>query len=451
MLEKLYLKIINRIANFYKYLTDTEDHKDAHCQNRLTQFPNREQLVRSFNESIKTQKNQEQAIVIVNIDRLHSINELYGREVGDQVILQLIERLKKMFKDENTIFNDDHFYLRLKNVSVNELDEVGENIIRTINKPLHIENKTFRITVSIGMSHYPTTGKDIESLLQQAETTMLQIKKSGKNNYAVIQKEELKIIERKRRLEFDLKEALEKEELSIHYQPEVCLKKGEIKGVEALLRWEHSELGNISPNEFIPIAEETGIIHEIGQWTIQQSIKEVKKWHDCGVKIYLSVNISYEQFKGRSLIQDILTSIEENEFDGRYFVVEVTESVMKDLNHINYVTQALKKEKIRIAIDDFGTGYSSLSTIGATDIDLIKIDRHFIKNLPYDKKAAQMVKMIIKIAESLDSYVIAEGVENLEQVEFLKENACKYAQGYYFGRPVLPNELLDNAKKQSCQ
>lgn len=293
VLRKIYLKTKSKLSNFLKrFIRIEDDSDDLRYHDSFAQLPNREKLVTLFNQAVKVRKDQEQAIIIANIDRLHSINELYGRKIGDQVIIELTGRFKATFKDENVVFKEDHFYLCLKDVSFHELDELGTKIQKMINKPLQIEKQRILVTVSIGMSHYPTTGTRIESLLQQAEIAMSQVKQSGKNNFAVIQKQAVQIIERNRRLEFDLKEVLDRQELYLHYQPEVSLETGEIRGVEALLRWQHPDLGNISPHEFIPIAEETGVIHEIGQWTIDQSIKEAKIWHDAGLKIYLSVNIS---------------------------------------------------------------------------------------------------------------------------------------------------------------
>ena len=414
----------------------------------LTKLPNREMLIHSFTEYINSTEQRETAIIVANIDRLHSINELYGRDVGDKVIIKLTKRLENAFDNDSAVFKEDHFYLCLKDVGADELKEIGPKVQEIINKPFKIDGQSFRVTVSIGISHYPTTAEDINSLLQQAEIAMSQVKKDGKNNYAIILPDDIQKIERKRILEFDLKEALNRKELYLAYQPEVSLETGEIQGAEALLRWEHPRLGNIGPDEFIPIAEETGVINEIGKWVIQEAVSEAKKWHEQGLKICISVNISYVQFKDKHLIEDMLAILKEIDFDTSYFIVEITESLMRDLHHLKNITENLNERKIRIAIDDFGTGYSSLSLLGNIYIDMIKIDRVFIKNIETDEKASQLVKTMIQIAESIGSTVIAEGVENEDQVDFLRKSGCEFAQGYYFSRPVSTAKIIEYAKNK---
>lgn len=446
-MKNIYISIKKRIIKFIAKHVDPDDrvayirHYDS-----LTEMPNRKILVEAFNHSLKSSEQQERAIIVINIDRLHSINELYGRDIGDKVIIKLTKRLKSLFREKNTVFREDHFYLYLDNVSAQDLDKTGDEILNLIGKPMKIDGRVFHVTVSIGISHYPSTGDNIVMLLQQAEIAMSKVKQDGKNNYCIITAADITEIERKRKLEFDLKDLLSRDELYLAYQPEVCLQSGEIRAAEALLRWEHPELGNISPIEFIPVAEETGAIHEIGQWVIQEATRQAKEWHQHGLKICLAVNISYVQFKDKQLAQNIIEILEVTRYDSNYFIIEITESLMKDLDYVELVTKKLNEHKIRIAIDDFGTGYSSLSVLGNMYIDMIKIDRAFVKDLPADEKSVQIVNTMIQIGKNLNTMVVAEGVETLGQLDFLLDNGCKYAQGYYFSRPVSGAEIVAYAK-----
>lgn len=445
----IYMSIKKKNATFISRYADPDNRIEyIRHYDSLTELPNRKILIDTFNTSMKLHEKKRRAIFVVNIDRLHSINELYGRDIGDEVIVKLSDRLQKIFKDENTVFREDHFYLCLDGISADDLEKTGQKVLSLISEPLKIEGRIFHVTVSIGISHYPSTGENIVMLLQQAEIALSKVKQDGKNNFAIIMAEDITEIERKRKLEFDLKDVLNRDELYLAYQPEVCLRSGKIKAAEALIRWEHPELGNISPIEFIPVAEETGMIHEIGKWVIREAASEVKSWHDQGLKICLAVNISYVQFKDKLLVQNIIEILESIDFDPSYFIIEITESLMKDLAYVELVTKELKEHKIRIAIDDFGTGYSSLSVLGNMYIDMIKIDQTFIKGLPIDEKSVQIVNTMIQIGKNLDSTIVAEGVETLEQLDFLLENECKYAQGYYFSRPVSSEEIIEYGRNK---
>lgn len=447
-MKGIYRSINKRIARFVaKYIDIEEQSDDLRYQDPITRLPKRKILIDAFNARMKLSERKEIAIFVINIDRLHSINELYGRDIGDEVIIKLGNRLKELFKENNTVYREDHFYLSLDDVSVESLEGTGEKVLSVLSEPFEIDGRSFRMTVSVGISHYPSTGGNIGVLLQQAEIAMSKVKSDGKNNYALILPEDITEIERKRKLEFDLKGILDREELYLTYQPEVYLETGEIRAAEALVRWEHPDLGNISPVEFIPVAEETGMINEIGKWVIHNAVSHAKEWHDDGLKICLAVNISYVQFKDQAFVRNILDILDSVGFDSNYLIIEITESLMKDLDRVDLVTQELKEHKIRIAIDDFGTGYSSLSVLGSMYVDMIKIDRTFVKNLPADKKSVQMVNTMIQIGENLESTIVAEGVETVEQLDFLLRNGCEFAQGYYFSRPVSSEGILSYAKK----
>ncbi len=439
-----YLKIKNIISKWVAKLKKTDEymyylkHHDP-----LTELPNRKKLIKTIEES----GNNEKVIIYIDIDRFHSINDLYGRETGDEIILQLSNRLQKLFKDKSAVFREEHFYVYLEDVPYEDLEKVGCTIQEMISKHFTVGGEKIYVTASIGMSHYPSTAEEAHLLLQQAEIAMSKVKIDGKNSYGIILEEDIESIERQRKIEYDLKEVIERDELYLAYQPEIYLATGEMRAAEALLRWEHPEIGNISPVEFIPIAEETGMINKIGKWVIHEAIGQAKSWHNQGFDISLAVNVSYVQFKDGALVNDILKTLEVFDFDPSSFIIEITESLMKDLAHVDIVTKDLHKHQIRIAVDDFGTGYSSLGVLSNMYIDMIKIDRSFVKGLPTDEKSIQLVQTMIQIAENLSCTVIAEGVETVEQLDFLVENGCKYAQGYYFSRPVSSDEIIAYAKK----
>lgn len=447
-MKTIHSKIKEKVTKLSTKIKSQDDRIDfLEHHDPLTELPNRKRMIDRFNNSLEKSDKREQAVFVINIDRLDSINELYGREMGDKVIVKLANRLQTAFSGKNTVYRENHFYLCLEEISEAELDKVGQSVQHLMSQPVKVDQENIHITVSIGISHYPSTGKNIKSLLRQAEIAMSKVKTEGKNNYALILEEDIQVIERKRKLEFDLKGVLARKELYLVFQPEVNLATGEIRAAEALLRWEHPELGNVSPVEFIPIAEETGMINEIGRWVILEAATHAKKWHDVGLKVCVAVNISYIQFKDSRLVPYIVKTLESVGFDSSYFILEITESLMKDLEYVELVTKELDKHKIRIAIDDFGTGYSSLGVLGNMYIDMIKIDRSFIKRLLNNNKSAQIVKCMIQIGDNLGSTVIAEGVEELGQIEFLIENNCKYGQGYYFSRPITSKKLIEYAQE----
>ena len=411
---------------------------------RLTKLPNRKKLIETFNASLNNGDQSGRAIFLLDIDRFHSINELYGRRVGDELLAQLAKRMQNLLGKHDTVFHngEDELYIILKDVSYFELRHFGNEIHNAVAAPFEIDGRMIYITSSIGMSHYPMTAQDIDLLLLQAEIAMYKVKNNGKDDFQVFLLEDAEIVERKRRIEFGLNEALKNNEMFLVYQPKVTLNTGKVYSVEALLRWEHPELGLISPGEFIPIAEESGIIIDIGYWVIDEAIRQTKEWYNAGLKMSTSVNVSAIQFSDKHLVERIIERLENHQLNPKYLVVEITESVMRDYNHAEQVVRELHANKIQVAIDDFGIGYSSLSVLNNLYIDMIKIDRSFIQNVPKHSKSASLVKTMIQMGENLGFDIIAEGIETADQSDFLIKNRCEYGQGFYFSKPITSKELV---------
>ncbi|MFL2094510.1 sensor domain-containing protein [Marinilactibacillus psychrotolerans] len=411
---------------------------------QLTHLPNRKKFYKYFTQKRKGQSEEvEMSVIILDIDRFKIINELHGRNLGDQVLVQIATKLQKLLGKEAFIAreSEDEFIILLENSNEKKTKLIAEKLLSMFKKPIKIKNQLFYLTISMGISRYPETAQDIVALYQQAEIAMYKVKDSGKNNYHVFMTDDAALIERKRRIEFGLKEALSRNELYLLYQPKVDLSTGIIYGTEALIRWKHPLLGEVSPTEFIPIAEESGIIHDIGYWVVFEAIRQNKIWHDAGICIDIAVNVSALQYEDPFFIERIKQTLLHHDLDPKYLIIEVTESVMQNVEHSNRVIKELHDLGVKIAIDDFGTGYSSLSVLNNVFIDIVKIDKSFIDGILTKENTASLVKTIIQMGKSLNFHIVAEGIETEEQAEFLKINECSFGQGYLFSRPLLPTDL----------
>lgn len=411
---------------------------------QLTHLPNRKKFYKYFTQKRKGQSEEiEMSIIILDIDRFKIINELHGRNLGDQVLVQISSKLQKLLGKEAFIAreSEDEFIILLENSNEKKTKLIAEKLLSMFKKPIKIKDQLFYLTISMGISRYPETAQDIVALYQQAEIAMYKVKDTGKNNYHVFMTDDAALIERKRRIEFGLKEVLSRNELYLVYQPKVDLSTGIIYGTEALIRWKHPLLGEVSPTEFIPIAEESGIIHDIGYWVVFEAIRQNKIWHDAGICTDIAVNVSALQYEDPFFIERIKQTLLHHDLDPKYLIIEVTESVMQNVEHSNRVIKELHDLGVKIAIDDFGTGYSSLSVLNNVFIDIVKIDKSFIDGILIKENTASLVKTIIQMGKSLNFHIVAEGIETEEQAEFLKINECSFGQGYLFSRPLLPTDL----------
>jgi diguanylate cyclase (GGDEF)-like protein/PAS domain S-box-containing protein len=416
----------------------------------LTGLPNRNMVRKHLNAALQ-KGGQELAVLFLDLDRFKIINDTKGHRVGDLLLKVVASRLKNAVMDAGLVSRQggDEFIILLKGLNKEQVVEVAERILAEFSEGIVVENQEFFVTPSIGITMTPDDGQDEETLIKHADTAMYLAKERGKNNYQFYTDQLQGLSSRKMELENGLRKALEQNQLMLHYQPQVNLKTGKIIGVEALVRWQHPEKGIISPAEFIPLAEETGLIVPLGKWVLQNASAQNKSWQQKGYSAFpISVNISVRQLQEDQFIDTIKVVLEETGLNPKYLDLEITESVMQNSEKTAKILNELKELGVTLAIDDFGTGYSSLSQLKHLPIDKIKIDKSFVDDIIHHSNQGAMVKTIIDMGHNLQFKVIAEGVEEKEQVEFLLRNGCLIGQGYHFSRP-LPAEAMEDILKNN--
>ncbi|WP_226086973.1 GGDEF and EAL domain-containing protein [Mesobacillus sp. S13] len=420
----------------------------------LTGLPNRNMVRKHLKDSL-SKGNERLAILFLDLDRFKIINDTKGHRFGDLLLKVVASRLKNAVKEQGLVSRQggDEFIIVLKGLGKDQVSEIADRILEEFGTGITIEGQEFFVTPSIGISMAPEDGQDEETLIKHADTAMYLAKDRGKNNYQFYTNQLHGLSSRKMELENGLRKALEQNQLTLHYQPQVNLETGEIIGVEALVRWIHPENGLISPAEFIPLAEETGLIVPLGKWVLEKAAAQNKAWQEQGYRpIPMSVNISVRQLQEDHFIDSVKQVLADTQLAPKFLDFEITESVMQNSEKTALILDQLKELGITLAIDDFGTGYSSLSLLKHFPIDKIKIDKSFVDDIIHHSNHGAMVKTIIDMGHNLQFGVIAEGVEEKEQVAFLLKNGCMVGQGYHFSKP-LPVEqmeelLLNNVKHE---
>ena len=405
-----------------------------------------------FNELIEhavareRRENGRFAVLYIDLDRFKIINDTLGHEAGDQLLQDMASRLKANVRGSDVLarLGGDEFVLLATQVPDRPTAAlIARKLLLLALKPVEIAGQQCRVTASIGIAMFPDDATDATALMKAADMAMYRAKEEGKNGFQFYSADIGAITEKRLRIETALRNAMLNDELSLHYQAKVDMRGGEIRGVEALLRWSHPEFGAMSPAQFIPIAEESGLIVPIGHWVITTACTQAVSWLRQGLPpLRMAVNLSPLQFQEPNLVEALARVLQETGMPPELLELEITESVMlQDLEEAAAKLTAIRDLGVRLAIDDFGTGYSSLSQLKRFPIDTVKIDRSFIRGIPTDKEDMAITEAILTLGRTLGVTIVAEGVETGEQEAFLTRHSCHEMQGFYFSRPVPPEEF----------
>ncbi|HZX62622.1 MAG TPA: EAL domain-containing protein [Bacteroidales bacterium] len=416
----------------------------------LTGLPNRLMFNQLLNQAIRSaQRHKRQlAIFFIDLDRFKIINDSLGHEAGDRLLKEMAKRFKKSLRADDVVgrLGGDEFVILIEEVDeLSQVALVAHKILTTTIQPMNLQGEECRVTASIGISIYPGNGTDEQTLIKNADMAMYFAKEEGRNNYQFYSKDIQSISNKRFSIETNLHRALERNELSLKYQAKVDFKTGMITGVEALLRWKNLSIGLITPTQFIPVAEETGLIVPIGRWVMKTACAQNVAWQRQGLPpVCMAVNLSLRQLIDDNLLEDIKAALDDSGMAPNLLELEITESmVMHNPPRLIELLTNIKKLGVRLAIDDFGTGYSSLAQIQHFPIDTLKVDRSFIRNLAQDSENQAITQAIITMGKTLKLTVVAEGVETQEQKDFLRDLICDEMQGFYFSKPIAPDQFGD--------
>ncbi|MBP1711286.1 MAG: hypothetical protein H6Q49_1488 [Deltaproteobacteria bacterium] len=419
----------------------------------LTDLPNRMMFGQLLNHAIQAAKRNKRklAVLFIDLDRFKIVNDTLGHEAGDMLLKTTAARFKQTLRAMDVVarLGGDEFVILVEEVdNPGQLVTVAQKILSAAMKPVSLMGEECRVTASVGISVYPKDGEDDQALMKTADKAMYFAKEEGKNNYQFYSEDMKSQSVEQLSLETHLRLALERNELSLNYQAKLDFKTGAITGVEALLRWHSPILGDVTPTQFIPVAEETGLIIPIGRWVMKTACAQNVAWQRQGLPpVCISVNLSLRQLRDENLIEDIKAALEDSGLAPHLLELEITESmVMHNPARMVAILTQIKDMGVRLAIDDFGTGYSSLAHIRRFPIDTIKVDRSFIRNVPDDYEDKAIIEAIISMGQTLSLTVVAEGVETQEQMNYLKEHSCNEMQGFYFSKPVAADEFANLLK-----
>jgi len=446
-----------KLAEQVQTAKDQLDHLAHH--DVLTDLPNRMLLQDRLGQAIglACRQGRQLAVMFLDLDRFKHINDSLGHVVGDQLLRSVAQRLVSCVRHSDTISRQggDEFVLLLPHIEHAEDAALSaQKMLAALAPPHHIDRHDLHISVSIGISIYPDDGQDAESLIRSADTAMYHAKENGRDNYKFFEQSMNARAVQRQFIETGLRRALARQEFVLYYQPKINLQSGAIVGVEALIRWQHPQRGLLPPAQFVPIAEDCGLILPIGRWVLREACRQARAWQDAGLPpITIAVNTSALEFQARDFLEYIRATLDESRLQPRYLELELTESVlMRDAESTDSMLHALADFGVKLAVDDFGTGYSSLSYLRQFPIDTLKIDQSFINQMTSNLDDATIVTAMIGMGKNLKQRVLAEGVETPEQYAFLLTQQCDEGQGYYFSRPVVAGEfsgLLANGLPES--
>ncbi len=462
-------ELLGAIASRIKYDDKVREHYNIELQqakeqlnylihnDSLTNLPNRLSLRERFKQIQPTDTDNEQLVTIlcVGLDRFNQINENLGHEIGNLLLQAVAERLTACVEAGDTVarLDTDQFAIILATTQhKQEVGNIAQTILESISQTFALAGQEIFITASMGIAIYPRDGQEIEQLLNHANTAMVHAKQQGGDQYQYYTVAYNIGSSDRLALQTALRYALERGELQLYYQPQVNLQTGQIVGAEALLRWHHPERGLVSPDKFIPLAEETGLIISIGEWVLHTACEQTKAWQNAGFSsLRVAVNLSSRQFSQIDLRHQLVQILMETGLDPKYIELELTESMLVQNTEVAIRRlNALKALGVEIAIDDFGTGYSSLSYLQQFPFDILKIDRCFIRNITENSNNAAITKAIIEMAKTLNLKLIAEGVETEAELSFVCQHKCDGMQGYLFSRPVPAHEFEQLLTSGKC-
>jgi diguanylate cyclase (GGDEF)-like protein len=414
----------------------------------LTGLPNRMLLNDRIGRAIAlaARHTRKVAVLFLDLDGFKHINDSLGHPTGDKLLQSIAKRLTDCVRGSDSVSRqggDEFVILLLELEQADDAAVTARRMLQAVAQPHFVDLHDLYVTASIGVSVYPDDGPDADTLIKNADTAMYQAKENGRRNFQFFKPAmNVRAVERQF-IEESLRRALERRELALYYQPKINLATGAITGVEALLRWTHPTRGSIAPAKFIPVAEDCGLILPIGAWVLREACAQARAWMDAGLPITsMAVNVSAMQFRDKNFLDALFVILAETGLDPRSLELELTESVlMKHAELTASILQILRKRGVQVAVDDFGTGYSSLSYLQKFPVDAVKIDQSFVRQISTAGDNTTIVKAVIGMARGLKLRIIAEGVETLEEVAFLRAYRCEEAQGYYFSRPVPPQQF----------
>jgi diguanylate cyclase (GGDEF)-like protein len=440
-------------------LEETKEHfRHAAFHDSLTGLPNRSlfsELLTAEIESSKIQPSRLFAVLFIDLDRFKNINDSLGHSYGDLLLVAFAKRLERILRPVDTLarFGGDEFAILLSTiVSPDDVVRVATRILEDLTTPFELEKSSSFTSASIGIALSSTGYDRPEDILRDADTAMYRAKENGKGRYELFDKDMHAKAVSRLRLERDLRQAIEEKQFCVYYQPIIGLETGKLAGFEALVRWNHPTAGLVPPSEFIPVAEETGLIVQIGQWVLEEACAATRRWQQESPRhrdLTLSVNLSPRQVSQPDLLEQVVGALERSGLDPRCLKLEITESVvMENADAAIVLFKRLRALGVQLSIDDFGTGYSSLSYLHRFPLSHLKIDRSFVSRMTETKDNAEIVRTIITLAHNLGMKVIAEGVETSEQNELLRSLGCEYGQGYLFSRPVPPETVFEQLARE---
>jgi len=386
-------------------------------------------------------RNESVATMFLDLDLFNQINDSFGHAVGDLVLREVSKRLSRCLRDSDALarWGGDEFVVALSAPDVHQCaTRVAQNMLRELSEPILVESHELHLSGSVGISLYPADGLDARTLLRAADTAMYHAKECARGSWKFFTPELTANVQHRTKLAALLHGAQQRNELSLEYQPQVDIDSGRIIGVEALMRWYRPDLGAISPTEFIPIAEDTGLIHQLGDWALERACEQAKRWHDGGCRdLTLAVNVSVRQLVDPNIAERLISILRRTGLRASALELEITENLLlQPTDDILRLLNDLTELGVRLTVDDFGIGYSSLSYLHRYPIKALKIDRSFISRIGVALHNDTIVEAIIALAQSLHLHVLAEGVETPAQVDFLRARGCRVAQGFFFSRPV---------------